>query len=200
MRFRKRKIPQINSSSSADIAFLLLIFFLITSSLDSKTGIYRRMNPYVAENVLKEKIDIQERNLLVFTIDSNDHILNNKKAIALSEIKNLSKTFIANPNDLIFLPEKEQMEIIAIGSFPVTSKHTISLEVDRQSKYQTYISVLNELTAAYNELRNELALDLLNQPFGELNSEQQEGILTIYPFRVSEIEIDSSNKTDMKNE
>jgi len=196
MYLRKRKIPEINSSSSADIAFLLLIFFLVTSSLDSRTGIYRKMHPAAAENALKKRSDIEERNLLVFSIDSNNQIIYNNEEIALNEIKDLSKTFIANPNDLDFLPEKEELEIAEIGFFPVTSKHTLSLKIDRASTYQTYLSVLNELTGAYNELRNELAFTTFGVPFMRLNSEQKEAIRTIYPLRISEIEMDSLNKEE----
>ena len=180
MRFRKRKIPQVNSSSSADIAFLILIFFLVTSSMDPKTGFYRRLNPPVPEDAIKEKIDIQERNLLVFTIDSDNRITyNNKETIALSEVKSLSKLFITNST---------------------ISEHSISLEVDRKASYQSYISMLNELTLAYNELRNELAISSLHNPFGQLSPEQQEDIRAIYPFRVSEIEIDLSSQNEVNNE
>jgi biopolymer transport protein ExbD len=194
MAYGKYKIPQINSGSSADIAFLLLIFFLITSSLDSRTGIYRKMNPSIAQEVLKKRKDIQERNFITFTIDKDNRLIYNKELIPLNNIKELSKVFIANPDNLDFLPEKESVEVAGIGVFPITTKHVVSLEVSRSVKYQVYISVLNELTAAYNELRNETAYTFFNQPFERLTPEQQEAIRTIYPFRISEIEIDSTTK------
>jgi biopolymer transport protein ExbD len=166
MRFRKRKIPQVNSSASADIAFLILIFFLVTSSMDPKTGFYRRLNPPVSEDAIKERIDIEEKNLLVFTIDADNQIIyNNKEIIALSEVKSLSKRFIINAD----IPQ-----------------HTISLEVDRKASYQSYISMLNELILSYNELRNELALRDFNKAFGQLSPEQQEEIRSVYPFRIFE--------------
>jgi biopolymer transport protein ExbD len=194
MAYHKHKIPQINSSSSADIAFLLLIFFLIASSLDSRTGIYRKMNPSTSQEVLKKRKDIQERNFIAFTIDKDNRLIYDKEPIPLKDIKELSKAFIANPDNLDFLPEKEPVEVAEIGVFPVTAKHVISLEISRSAKYQVYISILNELTAAYNELRSEIALTFFNQSFERLTQEQQEAIRTIYPLRISEIEIDSATE------
>jgi biopolymer transport protein ExbD len=194
----KYKIPQINSGSSADIAFLLLIFFLITSSLDSRTGIYRKMNATEAGEILKKRKDIQERNLLVFTINSDNQLIYNDETIPLKDIKDLSKTFIANPDNLDFLPEKESVDVPEIGVFSITTKHVISLEVSRKAKYQTYISVLNELIAAYNELRNETARTFFNQSLERLTPEQQEAIRTIYPLQISEIETDSAKEGEKK--
>ncbi|MDR0681656.1 MAG: biopolymer transporter ExbD [Dysgonamonadaceae bacterium] len=194
MARQKYKIPQINSGSSADIAFLLLIFFLITSSLDSRTGIYRKMNAIEAGEILKKRKDIQERNLLSFTINSDNQLIYNNEPIPFKDIKELSKTFIANPDNSDFLPEKESVDVPETGIFAVTTKHVISLEVSRKAKYQTYISVLNELTAAYNELRNETAQTLFNQSFKHLSPERQEAIRTIYPLQISEKEIDSAKE------
>jgi biopolymer transport protein ExbD len=192
MFHRKRKIPQINSSSSADIAFLLLAFFLITSSFDSKTGVYRNLNPAVAEEVLKKRMDIQERNLLLLSIDADNHILYNKEEIPLAEIRGISKTFISNPNNVDFLPEKKPVDIPEIGVYPVTSNHVISLKVDRKSNYQTYLSVLSELMAAYNELRNEAANTFFDSSFDRLTQEQKEAVQALYPQRISEMEINST--------
>jgi biopolymer transport protein ExbD len=194
MAYQKYKIPQINSGSSADIAFLLLIFFLITSSLDSRTGIYRKMNATVAGEILKKRKDIQERNLLTFTINYDNQLIYNDESIPFKDVKELSKVFIANPDNSDFLPEKESVAVPEIGVFSITTKHVILLEVSRKAKYQTYISVLNELTAAYNELRNETAQMLFNQPLERLSPEQQEAIRTVYPLQISEREIDSAKE------
>lgn len=189
MKSKKRKIPSINSSSSADIAFLLLIFFLITSSLDPKTGIYRKLKTDSPEDVLKEKMDIQNRNLLTFTIKENNRILYEGDTINLFEVRDLSEAFIDNSNNLDFLPEKEMIDIEGIGAYPASLKHIIALEIDRDAKYETYISVLNELTAAYNHLRNNASNVLFNTSFYNLEEDKQEIIRSIYPLRISEIEI-----------
>ncbi|GHT43256.1 biopolymer transporter ExbD [Bacteroidia bacterium] len=157
---RQRSKPGINSSASADIAFLLLVFFLITSSLDSLTGIYRRMDAAAAENALKQRTDILKRNLLELTIDENSQLIYDNATFDISNLRTLSKTFIANPNHADFLPEDP-------------TKHVINLKISREATYESYLNVLNELTAAYNELRRE-ANDTLR---------------VIYPMHISETEL-----------
>jgi biopolymer transport protein ExbD len=194
MLFRKRKILPINSSSSADIAFLLLTFFLVTSSFDPKTGIYGKMKPLVVQETLKKRIDIQERNLLVFTIDANNRLIYNKEEIFVKNIRNLVKTFVSNPDNVDFLPEKKMTEIPEIGIYPVTFKHIISLEINRKSTYEVYLSVLGEISAAYSELRHEAARDIFHTSFERLTAEQKSAFQMIYPMRVAESLSDSTEK------
>lgn len=188
MRFRKRDIPRFNSTSMADMAFLLLIFFLVTSSLESRTGIYRRLSPDSAGEILRKKSEIEERNLLSFRIDGENNLWMGDEPLQLAEIRELAATFIANPDDLDFLPEREIREIPLIGAFPVTLRHVIQLQTSRKATYQTYISVLNELTAAYNGLREELSLKSFGKPFLRLNEEERKAVLEAYPQRLSEKE------------
>ena len=189
MQHRKRKVPLLNSSSTADIAFLLLIFFLVTSSLDSQLGIYRKMRAERINEVLQNRKNLAKRNSLSFVIDDNNKVLYDDKPVGFSELRSISKVFIDNPDNLDFLAEKELAEIPVIGVFPVSDKHIISLEVSRKSNYQTYLSVLNEITAAYNELRNEAAHALFHVSFDQLIPEQKDAIRQIYPLRVAEKEI-----------
>ncbi|MDL2223996.1 biopolymer transporter ExbD [Bacteroidales bacterium OttesenSCG-928-M06] len=190
----KRKIPQINSSSSADIAFLLLIFFLITSSLDSKMGIYRKLNASSPEDVLKEGRDIEDRNLLIFTIDSLNNVIYDEEVINIFELRELGKAFIFNSENLDFLPEKEMISIPEIGDYPVATKHVISLKVHEKAKYETYILVLNELIAVYNQLRNDASNLLFDTSFYNLNKEKQDAIRVIYPLRISEMVYEEEEK------
>ena len=189
MAYKKRKIPQINSSSSADIAFLLLIFFLVTSSLDARTGIYRKLKASSPEEVLKERKDIEQRNLLTFTLDSLNQIVYEEEIITLFEARDLSKTFIANLNDVDFLPQKELIEIPEIGEYPVTTQHVVFVKIDRNAKYEAYIQLINELTTAYNQLRNDASNKIFNTAFYNLSPERQDAIRMIYPLHISETEI-----------
>ena len=87
-----------------------------------------------------------------------------EEEIPLSQLKSTAKIFIENKENLDYLPEKEIIEIAEIGEYPVSNQHIIQLEVDRKSSYQIYISTLNELTAAYDELRDEFAGKYFHQP------------------------------------
>jgi biopolymer transport protein ExbD len=190
MRYQKRKTPQINSSSMADIAFLLLIFFLITSSFDSMTGIYRKMPPFQADEVLKKKQNIEKRNLLSIIIDKNNTIMYENQVLTISELKDVCKMFISNPDDLDFLPQKELVELEETGTFPVSRKHNISIEISRKANYQTYIMVLNAIISVYNELRDETAYSIFQQSFSSLTQVRQSAILEIYPQHISEKELE----------
>jgi biopolymer transport protein ExbD len=169
----KRQIPQINSGASADIAFLLLTFFLITSSFDSKIGIYRKMPVPVEGTAIIQQMKIQHQNLLTLTIDADNQILYGEEKLPLNAIRELAKTFIAHSD----IP-----------------KHVINLEIDPASTYQTYLSVLNELTAAYDELRNETAKNQFQRSFSQLTPEQREEIRQLYPSRISEKEMQTQEK------
>ncbi|MDR3339902.1 MAG: biopolymer transporter ExbD [Candidatus Symbiothrix sp.] len=186
----KRGIPQINSTSSADIAFILLLFFLLTGSLEPKSGIYRRLSPAATEAKLKKKQDIETRNFLTVAIHENNEIqIATDNLVALSEIRDIAITFIANPNNLDFLPEKTITDIEGLGSFPVSDKALIQLEISRDASYQTYISVLEELTAAYADLRNELAHERFHKTFNDLTEEQKNALREVYPQQISEKEL-----------
>lgn len=188
MRFQRREIPQLNSGSMADVAFLLLIFFLITSSLESRTGLYRHLAPEFPEEILRKKTDISDRNIITFKIDEQNRLFQDEEEIYIPEIRSIAKIFIANPDDLDFLPEKKIAPIPLLGDYPVTQNHIIRLEVDRNSNYQTYISVISELTAAYNELREELANTFFGKSFTQLSEEEKAAVREAYPLKISEKE------------
>lgn len=197
MRSTRHKIPPINSSSSADIAFLLLIFFLITSSMDPQTGIYRQMNELPTEEVLKNRMEITERNLLTIAIDSGNQLRVNDETIYLRDVKELAKTFIANPDDQDYLPEKETIDIPIVGPYPVTAKHVVRLEFDPLATYNAYLLVLNEVSAAYNELRSAAAQQLFDTDFEQLNAEQKEALRAIYPMQLAEEILTKEGKEGM---
>jgi biopolymer transport protein ExbD len=184
----KRNIPQLNTTSTADIAFILLLFFLLTGSLDPKSGIYRRLAPATAQTKLKQKTDIKERNLITFAINENNEILLEEDPVKLSEIRNIAKIFIANPDNLAFLPEKKPVEIEGLGTVALAKNAVINFEISRDADYQTYISVLSELTVAYEELRREMSYEKFNKPFSDLSEEQQTAIREAYPLHISEKE------------
>ena len=98
------------------------------------------------------------------------------------------KEFIANVANAEHMPEKTQKNVEFFGTYLVNDKHVISLQNDRGSSYQAYISVQNELVAAYNELRDELAEQKFGTTYAELNDDQQKAIREIYPQRISEAE------------
>ena len=188
MAKKKRAVPGINSSSTADIAFMLLIFFLITTSMDTDRGLARRLPPPPEQNQKDDNILKKERNVLQVRLNKDDQLMCGKEYIDIKQLREKAKEFIVNPYDDEKLPEKHRKNIPLLGDCMITEKHVVSLRCDRGSSYKAYIAVQNELVAAYNELRDELAQEKWQKNYADLNEDQQKAIRDIYPQKISEAE------------
>ena len=188
MARKKKKVPAMNATSSADIAFMLLIFFLITTSMDTDKGLARRLPPPVPKDQKNEDVDIKKRNLLPILINSNNQILCGDQFIDIKQLKDRVKEFIDNPFNDEHKPEKIEVDVPFFGKQMVTKNHIISLMNDRGTEYQAYINVQNELAKAYNELRNDVSKKKFGKAFADLDDEQQKAVQMIYPQKISEAE------------
>lgn len=185
----KRKVPGINASSTADISFMLLIFFLITTSMDTDRGLARRLPPPPESEEQKDDIIIKERNVLQVKLNKDDNLMvNGEIGFDIRQLKDKAKEFIANPNDDPNMPEKHRKNLPFFGDVMITEKHVISVQNDVGTSYDVYIQVQNELVAAYNELRNELAMSQFGKSFANCSEEQKEAIIDYYPQKISEAE------------
>lgn len=188
MARKKRDVPGINSSSTADIAFMLLIFFLVTTSMDTDRGLARRLPPPPENKEKTDDIIVKERNIFQVRINKDNQLW---VAGDWSDIKLLrakAKEFIANPLNDPNLPEKHEKVLPYFGNVMITEKHVISVQNDLGTSYDAYLQVQNELVAAYNELRNELANAQFGKSFAECNEDQQKAIIDYYPQKISEAE------------
>lgn len=186
MARKKREVPEVNSSSTADIAFLLLIFFLITTSMDTDRGLARQLPPPPEENAEKEEIKLKERNMLPIFLNLHDQLMCGDAIVDVAEVRERAKEFIANPEDKEDMPEKHVVDVEFFGPTEVTKNHVISLRCDRGSSYKIYLAVQNELVAAYNELRDELAMSKWGKKYADLAEDYQKAIRDIYPQKISE--------------
>ena len=184
----KRKVPDINSSSTADIAFLLLIFFLITTSMDTDRGLARLLPPPPEDQDQDNTDKIKERNVLQVYLNKDDALMCGNDYIGVDQLREKAKEFIANVNNAENMPAKHAKDIPFFGNMMITEKHVISLRCDRGSSYKAYLAVQNELVAAYNELRDELAQEKWQKNYVDLNDDQQKAIRDIYPQKISEAE------------
>lgn len=182
----KNQIPEINAGSMADIAFLLLIFFLVATTMDVDSGLSRRLPPWIDQTTEKPP-EIKKRNVFTVLINANNQLLVQNEWGDIRQLRKKAKEFIENPNDDPNLPEKEIKNIPFFGEYPV-SKQVISLQNDRGTKYEVYLKVQNELVAAYNELRRDLAKKKFGKEYDKLSKEQRDAINEIYPQRISEAE------------
>ena len=185
----RRETPEINGGSMADIAFLLLIFFLVTTTMDVDTGILRQLPPIPDVQQEKTDIDIKERNIFVVLINAQDKLLVENRFMKVEDLREATKEFIRNELNKETRPEKEPKFIEELNKEIMVPKGVISLQNDRGTSYGIYIEVQNELVAAYNEIRNEAAFEYFGKrSFEDLTENQQEAIKKIYPQRISEAE------------
>ena len=182
----KKKVPQMNTSSTADIAFLLLCYFLMTTTMGTQTGLSRRLPPMPDKNQAQDQ-KFNRRNIIVVKINSADRLFAGTEPIDVSQLKDKIKEFITNPQNREDLPEKEMTEIEGFGQYAV-SKGVISLQNDNGTSYKAYIAVQNELVKAVNEVRDEFAKGHFGKAYNALEESDQEIVRKAVPMNISEAE------------
>jgi biopolymer transport protein ExbD len=192
----RRGIPEVNASSMAEIAFLLLIFFLVSTTMDTDTGLFRKLPPMPEKDQKEEQKEIKERNIFVVLVNKYNQLFVEHDLMDIRDLRAAAKEFIENPENKPTLPERVPEDVEFFGQWPVTKYHVISLQNDRGTSYETYIAVQNELTAAYDELRNELSLRKFGVKYDDLSKgtdvededARKKAIDEIYPLKISEAE------------
>ena len=182
-----KKTPELNSASSADIAFLLLSYFLMTTTMDQASGLQRRLPPIPDEKQAVEDQKINRRNIIIVRINSADRLFAGNEPMDVSFLKDKIKEFLVNPNNDPNLPEKEVKDIEGFGAYPV-SKGVISLQNDRGTSYRAYIAVQNELVKAINELRDDFSVRYYGKKYDQLTEDQQKIARDAVPQNISEAE------------
>ena len=147
----KRSAPEVNAGSMADIAFLLLIFFLVTTTIETDSGLNRKLPPI---DEIEDPPIIKEKNIFTVVVNKNNQLLAEEELIDISDLRALAVEFLDNGGG-----EGEEACDYCQGTRDSKSsdnpdKAIISLKNDRETSYKVYIAVQNELVAAYNELRD----------------------------------------------
>lgn len=174
--------PSVNAGSVADIAFLLLIFFLVTTTMNIEQGIARTLPEYCPDGQ-DCSIPIPANNILTIAVGDNNQLLVNQMIEDISNLKSVLIDFIDNN-------ASKTCSYCQGASLPFGSDHPrkvlISIETLRQAKYDSYIAVQDELTAAYFELRANYAERKFNKPLNELTPSEIKEVKDAYPFRITE--------------
>lgn len=173
MASKRRLTNEINAGSMADTAFLLLIFFLVTTTISEDKGILVKLPPYTQEP--PPIMDYHERNVFSVFINANNELLVRNQLLSKDKLKQQAKLFISNPYNDSKLAENP-------------AKAVISLKNDRSTNYSAYIMIYNELKTAYNELWEETSLTRYNKSFNELRPAQAKSIRDAIPLVISEAE------------
>ncbi len=169
---RDRMSNEINAGAMADIAFLLLIFFLVTTTIVEDRGILVRLPPWAEDEEIEQ---IADRNVLSILVNAQNQLLVRGEREDISNLRERSKEFIMNPMNLSNMPASPRDAII-------------SLRNDRGTSYETYLEVYNEIMGAYNELRDELAESMFGEKYEDLNIDQRREIRSEIPMIISEAE------------
>ena len=169
------------------MAFILLCFFLMTTTMDQDKGLQRRLPPMPDPNQKVEDQKVNRRNIIVVKINSADRLLAGSEPMDVSQLKDKIKEFLTNPNNDPNLPEKEEIDIEDFGPYMV-SKGVISLQNDRGTSYQAYMAVQNELVKAVNELRDDFAMANFAKLYSKCNEDEQAIVRKAIPQNISEAE------------
>ena len=188
MARNKRAIPEINAGSMADIAFLLLIFYLVTTTMDTDKGINRKLPP-IEDELVQNPPPIKERNIFTVLVNSNDQLLVEDEYLEINELRAKAMEFIDNNGD----GSCEYCKGYGVSSSsdnPV--KAVISLQNDRGTSYGMYVKVQNELVAAYEDLRERYAEEEYGRSYRGMDPEEDEEIIkeikNAYQQKISEAE------------
>ena len=186
---KQRKMPGLNTSSTADISFMLLIFFLVTTSMDTDQGLGRTLPKPPEDDQLNNEIKVKERNILNIRINKDNYVMIGDDYASLTDVKERAKEFIKNEENKPNLPELKPKKIKGLGkTMMVTENHVISVQTDRGTDYGVYFAVQDALVAAYNELRDELAKQEFGFKYEFLTEDQKKAIREVYPQKISEAE------------
>ncbi|MCI2082417.1 MAG: biopolymer transporter ExbD [Bacteroidales bacterium] len=183
-----KKTPAINGGSMADISFLILVFFLMVSTMDSEKGLQRRLPPMPQQNQKAENQKVNRRNIIQVKVSASDHVFAGDEPIEnVSELGPKVIEFLTNPNNLDNLSEKKTENIEGFGPCQV-SQGVISLQNDRGTSYKKYIEVQNELVKAVNTIRDQFAMANFGKPYERLDEDKQEIVRKAVPQKISEAE------------
>ena len=182
---RKKTVPEVNAGSMADIAFLLLIFFLVTAAIPKDYGISRKLPKICPPGEICDS-RIKQHNILRISVNENHKIMLNEDVIAITELKDKVKAFIDNNGDGS-CDYCNGDKLKSASDNP--SKAIISLQNTKLTTYGTFIEVQDELTNAYYALRDAYSNNVLKKPSDKLSKDEIGILRKVYPLILSEAEL-----------
>ena len=164
IRRKSHETPGLNTTSTADISFMLLIFFLVTTSMDVDKGLLRQLPSPEPQNKERQESVVDKENLLAIHLTAGDSLLVNDRPMKVGQLK----------DEVIRLVHR------------LGKKHLISVESDREADYNLYFQMQNELMEAYSQLRNETSHKKYHMDYAQLGNDQKEEVRKLCPQRITE--------------
>jgi biopolymer transport protein ExbD len=194
----KRKAGEINSSSMADIAFLLLIFFLVTTTMDVDSGMKRTLPPIADNEQQQQDVELKQRNVLMVNVSKEGRIMVGTEEYMPADLNRRGDHSRMSREVLNFLADLDRSEKKSTEIEPTInceiSQGVVSLKADNETKYNIYLQVQDELTHAFNVYRDLISVQAYGKPFEELNEIQAGNIRKAVPVKVSEAEPNDRTK------
>lgn len=176
IRRKQHETPGLNTTSTADISFMLLIFFLVTTSMDVDKGLLRQLPSPEPQKKEQQQSVVDKANLMELRLTADDTLLVNGKPMQVSLLKEETIRFVHR----------------------LGKKHLISIESDRDADYNLYFQMQNQLMEAYSQLRNETAQKKYHRDYALLNNDQKEQVRTICPQRITESYANAMTHADQR--
>lgn len=176
VRRNKRQVPGVNTASTADISFMLLIFFLVTTSMDVDKGLFRLLPSPEPQKQLKTETIVDKKTLMALHVTADHRLLLNDKPIEVSRLKGEIIQFVNR----------------------LGNRHLISIESDREADYDLYFRMQNQIMMAYNEIRNQYSMKHFGKAFDALSSSQKESVRKNCQQRVTESYANASVGSDKR--
>lgn len=171
LRRRNRGIPELNTTSTADISFMLLVFFLVTSSMDTDKGLSRQLPPL--DDEVQKEVDISRSDVMQIRLDDNDSLWIDDKAVSFADLQHHVESFVVSRQ---------------------TGHFVVGVQTDRATSYDAYFKMQNTIVAAFHALREQMALRQYGHHFNQCTDEERAVIVNRYPLRVSEAQPTKSEK------
>ena len=182
---KKRETPGLDTTSTADISFMLLIFFLVTSSMDTDKGLARQL-PMPEDQTEEQELVVKRRNVMELRLDDAGRLTCDGDTLGADELVGRIEDFVANAADDPQKPERSEREVHLLGRCRVSDRHVIFVDVSPQTTYDAYFQMQNAIVAAYTHLRDELAQRQFGHDYKDCTQEQREAVAMVFPQRISE--------------
>lgn len=180
-----RSVPELNTTSTADISFMLLVFFLVTTSMDTDMGLPRQMAPIQKEQKL-ERREVTKRNVMEISVNADNTITCNGETVNSSQLRSRIIDFVENIDNSPDKAEKTVVMLPIFGKVPVANKHVLCIIAHPESSYNTYFLMQEAIIGAYHDLRDRCARQTFGCSLADCTREELEALALRYPQRISE--------------
>ena len=196
IRRKKRDTPGLDTTSTADISFMLLIFFLVTSSMDPDKGLQRQL-PNPSDDSVEQEMVVKRRNVMELRIDAGGRLTCDGDSLSADELPPRIEAFVVNASGDPSLPELSERDVHLFGRTHVSDRHVIFVDVHPDATYDAYFQMQNAIAAAYGHLRDSLAQRHFGKPYSDCSQEQRDAVAMVFPQRISE-NVGEGRETEVK--